>query len=82
MRRLIREIGRTPIERSTSYATLRRFDDPALDPPSLEPKQERVLSGPERWRLAQEKAARAPGAPPPASGARSEPQASGVHRAS
>ena len=36
MRRLIREIGRTPVERSTTYETLRRFDDPALDPPSLE----------------------------------------------
>ena len=33
MRRLIREIGRTPVERSTIYETLRRFDDPALDPP-------------------------------------------------
>jgi FO synthase len=39
MRRLIREIGRTPVERSTSYEILRRFDDPALDPPSLESKQ-------------------------------------------
>jgi hypothetical protein len=39
MRRLIREIGRTPVERSTSYEVLRRFDDPALDPPSLESKQ-------------------------------------------
>ena len=37
MRRLIREIGRTPIERSTIYETLRRFDDPALDPTGLEP---------------------------------------------
>ena len=37
MRRLIREIGRTPVERSTIYETLRRFDDPALDPPGLEP---------------------------------------------
>jgi FO synthase len=36
-RRLIREIGRVPVERSTLYKTLRRFDDPALDPPSLEP---------------------------------------------
>jgi FO synthase len=36
-RRLIREIGRVPVERSTLYRTLRRFDDPALDPPSLEP---------------------------------------------
>ncbi len=50
MRRLIRAMGRTPVERSTSYRVLRRFDDPALDPPSLEPKRERELSGPARWR--------------------------------
>lgn len=37
-RRLIREIGRVPVERSTLYKPLRRFDDPALDPPSLEPE--------------------------------------------
>jgi FO synthase len=58
MRRLIREIGRTPVERSTSYEILRRFDDPAQDPPSLEPKASRELSGPTRWRLAEERAAR------------------------
>ena len=56
MRRLIREIGRTPVERSTLYRTLRRFEDPAEDPPSLEPQTPRELSGPTRWRLAQEKA--------------------------
>jgi FO synthase len=50
MRRLIRDMGRTPVERSTSYRLLRRFDDPKLDPPSLEPKQERELSGPRRFR--------------------------------
>ncbi len=50
MRRLIREMGRTPVERSTTYRILRRYDDPALDPPSLEPKQERELSGPRRFR--------------------------------
>jgi 7,8-didemethyl-8-hydroxy-5-deazariboflavin synthase CofH subunit len=55
MRRLIRETGRTPIERSTTYRILRRFDDPAQDPPSLEPKVEPVLSGPTRWRLANER---------------------------
>ncbi len=65
MRRLIREIGRKPVERSTTYGVLRRFDDPALDPPSLEPKLVRELSGPERWRIAQEQAARP--APPPLS---------------
>jgi FO synthase len=59
MRRLIREIGRVPVERSTLYRVLRRFDDPAADPPSLEPRAEPQLSGPTRWRLAQEKAARA-----------------------
>ena len=37
-RRLIREIGRVPVERSTLYKPLRRFEDPALDPPSLEPE--------------------------------------------
>jgi FO synthase len=62
MRRLIREIGRTPVERSTTYEILRRFDDPAQDPPSLEPAPARELSGPTRWRLAQERAARRAGA--------------------
>jgi FO synthase len=51
MRRLIREMGRTPVERSTTYEILRRFDDPAKDPPSLEPKVEPTLSGPARWRI-------------------------------
>jgi len=50
MRRLIREVGRTPVERSTTYEVLHRFADPALDPPSLEPEPERVLSGPGRFR--------------------------------
>ena len=49
-RRLIREIGRTPVERSTTYRLLQRFEDPALDPPSLEPSAEPVLSGPARFR--------------------------------
>jgi len=39
-RRLIREIGRVPVERSTTYELLRRFDDPALDPPSRESELE------------------------------------------
>ena len=55
MRRLIREIGRAPVERSTTYEILRRFDDPALDPPSLEPQRPGELSGPTRWRLQQER---------------------------
>ena len=59
MRRLIREIGRAPVERSTTYETLRRFDDPAQDPPSLEPEAPRELSGPTRWRLREERMAKA-----------------------
>ena len=55
MRRLIREIGRIPVERGTVYQTLRRFDDPEKDPPSLEPPPPAPeLSGPTRWRLAEE----------------------------
>jgi len=61
MRRLIREIARTPVQRSTTYEILNRFDDPALDPPSLEPSRPRDLSGPERWRLQNQRAARAEG---------------------
>ncbi|TFG95827.1 MAG: 7,8-didemethyl-8-hydroxy-5-deazariboflavin synthase subunit CofH [Myxococcales bacterium] len=68
MRRLIREIGRTPVERSTSYDVLRRFDDPAQDPPSLEPKSARELSGPTRWRLAEERGRRASAVAPPTTG--------------
>ena len=57
MRRLIREIGRTPVERSTTYgrcgaSTIRRSTRRRSSP-----KRERELSGPERWRLAQEQAA-------------------------
>jgi 2-iminoacetate synthase ThiH len=54
IRRLIRDVGRTPVERSTTYGILRRFDDPAADPPSLEPTKPRELSGPARWRLSPE----------------------------
>jgi 2-iminoacetate synthase ThiH len=36
-RRLIREIGRVPVERDTLYGTVQRFDDPSMDPPSMEP---------------------------------------------
>jgi FO synthase len=50
IRRLIREVGRTPVERSTSYKILRRFEDPALDPPSLEPRSGGTRAGPMRWR--------------------------------
>jgi len=57
MRRLIREMGRTPAERSTTYAILRVFEDPALDPPSLEPAHRRDLSGPARWRKGAERRA-------------------------
>jgi FO synthase len=52
IRQLIRAVGRTPVERSTTYQILRRFDDPAEDPPSLEPERPLELSGPARWRLA------------------------------
>ena len=52
IRQLIRAVGRTPVERSTTYQILRRFDDPAEDPPSLEPEQAPELSGPARWRAA------------------------------
>jgi 7,8-didemethyl-8-hydroxy-5-deazariboflavin synthase CofH subunit len=55
MRRLIREVGRTPVQRSTTYEVLARYDDPEKDPPSLEPQVARELSGPTRWRLAQER---------------------------
>ena len=54
MRRLIREVGRVPVQRSTTYEALKRFEDPAQDPPSLEPPQVRELSGPTRWRNANE----------------------------
>jgi 7,8-didemethyl-8-hydroxy-5-deazariboflavin synthase CofH subunit len=56
MRRLIREVGRTPVQRSTTYGTLARFDDPEKDPPSLEPAIPRDLAGPERWRLQHQRA--------------------------
>ncbi|NQZ97439.1 MAG: 5-amino-6-(D-ribitylamino)uracil--L-tyrosine 4-hydroxyphenyl transferase CofH [Myxococcales bacterium] len=57
MRRLIREVGRPPVERSTTYRILRRFDDPAKDPPSLEPERLVELSGPARWRLQEQRSA-------------------------
>jgi FO synthase len=59
IRRLVREVGRIPVERDTSYRILRRFDDPSLDPQSLEPATHRDLHGPERWR-----GERAPHEPP------------------
>ncbi len=49
-RKYIREIGRVPVERSTTYQVLQRFKDPAEDPPSLEPDRQVELAGPERWR--------------------------------
>jgi FO synthase len=61
MRQLIREVGRIPVQRSTTYDVLRRFDDPEKDPPSLEPEKSQELSGPTRWRLRQERFARAAG---------------------
>ena len=50
IRRLVREVGRVPVERSTTYRILRRFDDPEKDPPSREPRPLRELAGPERFR--------------------------------
>ncbi len=50
MRRLIREMGRVPVQRSTRYDILERYEDPAKDPPSLEPRREAGLAGPARWR--------------------------------
>ena len=55
MRRLIREIGRVPVQRSTTYEILERYENPEKDPPSFEPDVERELSGPTRWRLAKER---------------------------
>jgi len=55
IRRLVREVGRAPVERSTTYEVLRRFEDPAQDPPSLEPRARPELSGPTRWRLREER---------------------------
>jgi 2-iminoacetate synthase ThiH len=49
-RRLIRELDRVPVERTTLYDVVQRFEDPALDPESLEPKKEVDLSGPARSR--------------------------------
>ena len=65
MRQLIREIGRTPVERSTTYRILRRFDDPEKDPPSLEPAKNVQLSGPTRWRLREESEQKGPLSPAP-----------------
>jgi FO synthase len=59
MRRLIREVGRTPVQRTTTYGTVARFEDPEKDPASKEPPIERKLAGPERWRLREERADRA-----------------------
>jgi FO synthase len=55
-RRLIRELGRVPVERTTLYGVIQRFEDPALDPDSREPKAEVTLSGPARWRQSLETA--------------------------
>ena len=49
-RRLIRELGRVPVERTTLYDVVQRFEDPALDPASLEPQHAVDLAGPARSR--------------------------------
>ena len=59
MRRLIREVGRVPVERSTTYEILRRFEDPTADPSSREVGSLRELSGPARWRVHPERPGRA-----------------------
>ena len=64
MRRLIREMGRVPVQRSTTYEVLQRFEDPAQDPSSLEPQRKRELSGPARWRRSAERTAPAAAALP------------------
>ncbi len=56
MRRLIRGAGRIPVQRSTTYEILRRFDEPAADPLSREPGAGRGLPGPTRWRVRAERA--------------------------
>jgi FO synthase len=49
-RRVIREVGRVPVERTTLYKTVARFEDPALDPASREPAKKVELSGTARSR--------------------------------
>jgi len=49
-RRLIRELGRVPVERTTLYDVVQRFEDPALDPPSREPQTPTRIAGPARAR--------------------------------
>jgi FO synthase len=49
-RRLIRECGRVPVERSTTYEVIQRFADPSLDPVSREARPAPELSGPARFR--------------------------------
>lgn len=61
MRQLIREMGRTPVQRSTTYEVIARYDDPEKDPPSLEPESKVELSGPTRWRLREERGPKATG---------------------
>jgi len=55
-RRLIRELGRVPVERTTLYDVVQRFEDPSLDPESLEPETAVDLAGPARSRRKLEKA--------------------------
>lgn len=57
MRQLIREMGRIPVQRNTTYGVVCRYEDPALDPPSLEAPKSVELSGPTRWRLRAENVA-------------------------
>ncbi len=52
-RRLIREVGRIPVQRNTVYGTVARFEDPEKDPPSMEPEALRDVRAPIRSALVQ-----------------------------
>ena len=43
-------LGRVPVERTTLFVVVQRFEDPALDPPSREPQKQTRLAGPARAR--------------------------------
>ena len=62
-RRLVRELGRVPVERTTLYDVVQRFEDPALDPPSREQATSVQLAGPARSRRVVEKQVVRPAAP-------------------
>jgi len=59
IRRLIRELGRVPVERTTLYEIRRRFDDPVQDQVPVPPSSQRPLRGPERFRAGVDRELRA-----------------------